>query len=310
MIGSILSILLLIGPVAQDAEIAEARFSTRNRGPLVGEPVELTLIVALPAGSTLVSWPDFPEQWAEFEIVQVSELVIIESSNGTAQYQQTILARLWEPGDYETPETIISVQTIGATTRNDLVAETLFLTVPSVLVADDEALYPPKAPVHLPYIPLSILVILAYSLFIAVTQAAHYWRVRRQQRTAAIEAVNIRALNRQLLASLQHIEQHSLEPAAIYSLVADNIRDYLRDQYGIAAHEMTTRELLATLQHHLPPPLLSRLQQLLGQADLVKFARYQPTPDAAQQYLEATVRWLQAIMQANASRSEGEEEVA
>ena len=56
-------------------------------------------------------------------------------------------------------------------------------------------------------------------------------------------------------------------------MVDNYLRTYLRDCFEIANQEMTTSELLVALQYEIPETQLVRLQQLLNQADLVKFAQ-------------------------------------
>lgn len=84
-----------------------------------------------------------------------------------------------------------------------------------------------------------------------------------------------------------------------YEAVADVLRQYLEAAEGIPAPERTTTELLWSL-----PPRLSeaglrrRVQDVLGTADLVKFARRRPGPEEAAAYTRAARelldRWHQA----------------
>jgi hypothetical protein len=76
------------------------------------------------------------------------------------------------------------------------------------------------------------------------------------------------------------------EVARHYEAVADVLRGYLEDAAEVPARERTTSELLWTL-----PPRLSegglrrRCREVLGEADLVKFARVRPEPDEADSFL-------------------------
>jgi hypothetical protein len=70
-----------------------------------------------------------------------------------------------------------------------------------------------------------------------------------------------------------------------YELVADALRDYLEAAHGIPARERTTTELLWSL----PPGLAEgglrrRVQEVLGEADLVKFAKVRPAPGESTRY--------------------------
>ncbi len=71
-------------------------------------------------------------------------------------------------------------------------------------------------------------------------------------------------------------------PKAYYSGLTDILRRYLAGRYGFGALEMTSDEILRTLRgegEEVPRKSLADLTDLLREADLVKFAKWQP--DAA-----------------------------
>ena len=70
-----------------------------------------------------------------------------------------------------------------------------------------------------------------------------------------------------------------------YEAVADALRDYLEEADGLPARERTTTELLWSLPPRLAEGgLRRRVQEVLSDADLVKFAKRRPTPDEAASY--------------------------
>jgi hypothetical protein len=70
-----------------------------------------------------------------------------------------------------------------------------------------------------------------------------------------------------------------------YELVADVLRDYLEAAHGLPARERTTTELLWSLPPRLAEGgLRRRIHEVLGDADLVKFAKLRPSPDEAASY--------------------------
>jgi hypothetical protein len=70
-----------------------------------------------------------------------------------------------------------------------------------------------------------------------------------------------------------------------YELVADVLRDYLEAAHDIPARERTTTELLWSLPPRLAEGgLRRRMQEVLGDADLVKFAKLRPSPGEAERY--------------------------
>jgi hypothetical protein len=87
--------------------------------------------------------------------------------------------------------------------------------------------------------------------------------------------------------------------AAWYAATADVLREYLESAEGLPARERTTSELLWALPPRLAESgLRRRLQGILRRADLVKFARAQPTAEDAASFLadarELLTRWHQA----------------
>jgi hypothetical protein len=73
-----------------------------------------------------------------------------------------------------------------------------------------------------------------------------------------------------------------------YELVAGVLREYLQTAESIPAPERTTSELLWSLPPRLAEGgLRRRVQEVLGAADLVKFARRRPGPGEATRYTDA-----------------------
>jgi hypothetical protein len=77
------------------------------------------------------------------------------------------------------------------------------------------------------------------------------------------------------------------EVARHYEATVDTLRGYLEVAEDLPAREQTTGEVLWSLPPHLTADgLRDRASALLAEADLVKFARYQPSPSEAAEFLE------------------------
>ena len=67
-----------------------------------------------------------------------------------------------------------------------------------------------------------------------------------------------------------------------YSEVADTLREYIDDRFGINAMEQTTEETIAALKYRkdlVDDTTFGNLKRILTNADLVKFAKFEPLPD-------------------------------
>jgi hypothetical protein len=109
------------------------------------------------------------------------------------------------------------------------------------------------------------------------------------------------------LARLDQIESERWaargDVALHYEAVADALRDYLEAEAGLPARERTTTELLWSLPPRFAEGgLRRRVQDLLGDADLVKFAKLRPDSQEASSYTgrarDLLERWHDAV-QAN-----------
>ncbi len=100
-----------------------------------------------------------------------------------------------------------------------------------------------------------------------------------------------------------------------FTRISETVREYLGNRYAFFAMDLTTRELLHQMRDRVAPGLeLGVLEQLLREADLVKFARLKPTDatcsnaiNRAYGLVEATrvVEDVQRRVQAVARRSGG-----
>ena len=111
------------------------------------------------------------------------------------------------------------------------------------------------------------------------------------------------------LARLDQIEAEAWpargEVARHYQAVADALRDYLEAGEELPARERTTAELLWSLPPHLAEGgLRRRCEELLDEADLVKFARVRPNAATAAAFTRGArdllARWRDAAARAEA----------
>lgn len=286
---ALLALSALEPAAAQEA--ATARFMVEaSSAPLVGEPVKLILAALLPAGATISQWPEFPQQWPPFETAQAADVRLVEQPDGRIEARQEITVILWAAGDYRTPETRISYQLLGMTPV-EMVVEPAFLTVPSALTGETPALRPLKPQIALAggLPPLAIVGGVAG----AGALAAAAWR-RRQRRRGQRPAAALLSAYDAALAGLQSLAERSLPDAQVYTGVAEQLRVYVSGRTGVQAGDLTTPELLAAVSGRIAEPQRQELARLLGQADLVKFARYQPEPRSAQLYVGLAQRWVKA----------------
>ena len=95
-----------------------------------------------------------------------------------------------------------------------------------------------------------------------------------------------------------------------YTRLTGIIRSYMFRRFGIPAMEMTTYEILDQWERKgmHRDDLKDRLRELLGLADLVKFAREKPLPSFNEANLNHAYEFVKKTMQVRLEGAENEQE--
>lgn len=156
-------------------------------------------------------------------------------------------------------------------------------------VALSEDIHGIRPPVYIPSSYLWIFWILgALALLLALWFVWKKWSKKRlQPKAEPVILPHIKAKERLRLAS-----QLFSEPYKFCSLVSDVIRNYLEERFNLRAPERTTEEFLLEIQGSdaLNSNQQAFLTDFLGECDMVKFARFEPTIEELQNLLASASR--------------------
>jgi hypothetical protein len=274
----------------------EAVISVDNESPQLGEVFTLTLTAVVPKAFQLKGWVKLPVRTFPLVIREQGELSITETPDYLT-YTQTFRAVLWNTGLYVTPPLWLTYADALGDQQHPF--NSVSLTVPSLLVDEvSPTLRPSFSPQALPYLSPLLPLGLTFALLSAL---GALWYVRQRRKTATgRESTPIQLAK----AQLEDVIHNNHEPSLSYALISQILREYVTAVFRVAATEMTTQELVDTLQtvEKIPRPLLHGLESLLSQADLVKFARFEAqTPT---QYASQVLRWLQTVDVQHAHKDE------
>lgn len=79
-----------------------------------------------------------------------------------------------------------------------------------------------------------------------------------------------------------------------YTMLIDTLRDYLQGRFGINAMEMTSQQIIDTLQGNDETRMSNqRMKQILQTADFVKFAKVRPLPDDNFRALQEAIQFVE-----------------
>jgi hypothetical protein len=303
LIGFLAVWLAALAVSAQDAPeatsepiegLVEVGFSADRLSPLIGEPISLTLTADIPSNLEIAEWPEINGSWGDFMVHEVGESENHEQFDGSVIQQQEFTIILWEPGDYQTPTTFIGYRMLNSDEIFRIPVKPIFFTVPSVLDPDDMELRPARAPISLFYLPPWI-VVLGLGVLVAMGWVGYRWYERQHLARLQRRLLNLKTPGQMVLEGLAELKNSELTPQDICAEMADNLRFYIWQKYGVPAPDMTTTELFSVLNIAAQNGHWTDVQRLLEQADLVKFAQLQPSEQIVVRMLNLAYRWVSSL---------------
>ncbi len=279
----------------QLVDVISAEFNTSSLTPLIGEPITMSLAVETPENVLVVAWPEFEEQWGDFVVLSTTERTAETGENGITIYIQTMDLRLWRTGDTRTPETFVTYQSLEDNETFSVPVRPLFFTVPSVLETTDLnqlSLKPYSPLISMFYIPLWVIVGSGV-LLIAVGFGIFKWWQKWRSILGRHHEESIPPLER-ILNLLSAIPSKSITPLEAYSLIVNELRQYLAHTYAEITLDMIHEEIIEHLSQnqHSDQLQLDDLRRILDQGTLVKYASVMPSEQNTERLIEVTRRWL------------------
>jgi len=244
----------------------------------------------------------FPRDPKPGDAVEVQDVTVAEPTSGatpaiwTARYTLGIFA----VGDVVLPPWPMEVRRGGsaAVASTDSIRFTVQSVLDDSLAAADLRDLKPQASFPTVWWPYAV----GGAIALALIAAFIVWWVRRRRRprAAVIPLVRQRPANDVALESLRILEAKQLpldgKFVEHYVALSDILRRYFEDGFGVAALEETTEELLYDLERHsFDRPTIARVRALCEPADLVKFAKREPTIQECVASLQETRDFVQAM---------------
>ena len=297
--GLFAALVFLVEGLHAQAPRAEATLDTA--AARVGDPIRLTLVLHHDATARPEA-PDLSQVLGDFA-PRCADWHQRTTEAGFELAQECEL-RLYELGLHEVPAVAVPfVTTAGDTLLR--ATQPLAIEVISARSEGEDQLRDIKPPVLVSGgVPLWVVVAIGL-LLLVLCALGGIWLWRRHTRTPEPppppEPIDY-------AAEFARIAESGLlergEFKTYYSLLSENLRRFLEERLTIEAMEQTTSELADALREaEVDAALQQRILDYLGEADLVKFARFHPALDAARRTPDAGLALLRAIEEAVATRA-------
>jgi hypothetical protein len=233
-----------------------------------------------------------------FEVLGVDTSELRRDANPRRQ-AWTFRLTTFDSGKVFIPPIPFGYRTYGDTLLRTAFTNPVFVSIAGVAIDPKGDIKDIKPPLDSPWKFEDVLPYLIALICIAFATAAYlYYRKKKKQREEALappkpmippgEAaiIALRVLEDKRLWQQGRVKEY-------YSQVTEIVRRFLEHQFGILALESTSDEILQQLKS-LPEAgtLLKQFQSFFLTADLVKFAKYEPTPAEH----ESELRWAYEIV--------------
>jgi hypothetical protein len=281
----ILILLFVVAWSESKSQEAMAWAKLDSAAIMIGDQIGMELGVKVP-DKFIVQWPVIDDTiTSHIEIVKMSS---IDSSfrNGQLIMKQNLTITSFDSGYFEIPEFKFLLQSKNDTTKFEAATGALYLQVYTPEVDTAKPFVPIIKPIEEPYTFGEILpwILLGLTVLAIIILLIVYLNKRKAKqplfgrKPKPLPPPDVEAITK--LEELRHARVwQSGKVKEYYSQLTDIMRNYLNRRFGFDALEMTSDEIVEELANHqVNEEVKEKLKGMLMLADLVKFAKAQPTP--------------------------------
>lgn len=273
--AAILIVFISFSALAQEVKVTA---STDTTDYLIGDYIKYSLVIDAQKNVFIIN-PFFRDSLKNIDVVNISDPIVTENEQAkTIRYEAT-LSR-YDSALVTLPPIKVEYRTKNDTTLKSVLSNSVTFNVHSLKVSLQEDIKDIKPPIRLwdyfflIYILIAIIII-AIGYFI-------YRKYKNKKEIVVVKKEKEKILAHQLaLRKLDQLEKGQLWQKGFvkeyHTRITEIIREYFEIQFELPALELTTTESLKLLSKHpLGIKVLDITSQFLSNADLVKFAKYEP----------------------------------
>lgn len=294
----LLSLLLIFSAQFCTAQSVTVTLRADSSHILIGDHLNLQLKVKHTKGLQVIVLPP-ADTVGNMDVVTAAKIDTTQEGPDQVLTQNYVVSA-FDSGEYHAGPVMVYLK--KATGEVDTIFSNVFPVLVNTLPVDTSKPFKAiKAPLAVPYswrdfIPYYLAALL---LIIAIAVSTWLWLRYRRKRPVVVERPKPKdPAHIWARRELQKLEEEKIwqkgEDKLYYSKLSDILRLYLEYRYDWLALESTTEEIEDTMgNYNLKEKAKSSLLEILRMADLVKFAKMRPMPDANMRAMDNAYKFIE-----------------
>ncbi len=279
-------LIFLLDCLTANAQEVSVKATLDSTYLLIGGQMNVTLEASQPIGEK-VQFPSFTDTLTRsVEVLNITDPDTSLTDDQHSRISRQLTITSFDSGYHVIPPFPFLIKNNNGGT-DTLLTNPLGLEVLFVPVDTSQAIKPIKGPADMPYTLKDAMPWILGGLLAAAIVAGlyFYFKKRKKPEEVAVRAKPKEAPHVIAFRELDKLKEEHLwqsgELKAYHSRLTDIVREYIEHRFQIHTLERTSEEILTSfkntgLDKNVP---FESLQQMLHQADLVKFAKGKPQPE-------------------------------
>jgi hypothetical protein len=267
---------------------------------LVGDFINYEIEVVTRKNIEVIS-PSFPDTLSQLELIASEEPVSTEDEKSKTTIYKFIFAG-YDSVQAAIPAVDVKYRAAKDTAFKKIITDSVVVHIHTVPVSTAEEIKDVKSPITIPYDWKWLLLWVAIALLIIAAGYFSYKKYKQKKSEQPVEKkIIIIPPHVKALAALEKLDNEQLWQKGFikdyHSRITEIIRNYFEERFDLPAMELTTTETI----HHLKSikekeNILDITYDFLSNADLVKFARFQPLESVNEEMMKQAKEIIQSTI--------------
>lgn len=300
MVRLFFGLILIILSVNISAQTISVGAFTDTTDYLVGDFINYDIEVITRKNVEVLA-PSLPDTLTQLELISREEPVTTEDEKSRMTIFKFILAG-YDSIQAVIPPVVVEYRTTNDTSFKKIISDSVVINIHTVPVSTAEEIKDVKSPITIPYDWRWLLIWAAIGLLIVIAVYFSYKKYKQKKLEQPVEKKIITIPPHvKALASLEKLENEKLWQKGFvkdyHSRITEIIRNYFEERFDLPAMELTTTETI----HHLKSiketdNILDNTYKFLSNADLVKFAKFQPLETVNEEMMKEAKEIIQSTI--------------